>query len=101
MFYHILFKDREICWQYGARVNYNLDMRVVDGTPQSLAEARVANLMLCRTGCHAESCVKTVMSDSQCSSSPPLGRPHCRQSRHHEDFRAGGNWCAAAPLPST
>ena len=31
IFYHIIFKNREICWQYGARINYNLDMRVVDG----------------------------------------------------------------------
>ena len=28
---HILFKDRELCWKYGSRVNYNLDLRVVDG----------------------------------------------------------------------
>ena len=34
MFYHIIFKDREICWQYGSRVNYNLDLRVVDGAPK-------------------------------------------------------------------
>ena len=31
MFYHIIFEDREICWKYGSRVNYNLDLRVVDG----------------------------------------------------------------------
>ena len=31
LFYHIIFKNREICWQYGSRVNYNLDLRVVDG----------------------------------------------------------------------
>ena len=34
MFYHIIFKNREICWQYGSRVNYNLDLRVVDGAPR-------------------------------------------------------------------
>ena len=32
IFYHIIFKNREVCWQYGSRVNYNLDLRVVDGT---------------------------------------------------------------------
>ena len=35
MFYHIIFKNREICWQYGSRVNYNLDLRVVDGAPRA------------------------------------------------------------------
>ena len=35
LFYHIIFKNREICWQYGSRVNYNLDLRVVDGAPPS------------------------------------------------------------------
>ena len=31
LFYHLIYKNREICWQYGSRVNYNLDLRVVDG----------------------------------------------------------------------
>ena len=33
LFYHIIFKNREVCWSYGSRVNYNLDLRVVDGAP--------------------------------------------------------------------
>ena len=35
LFYHIIFKNRDICWQYGSRVNYNLDLRVVDGVTMS------------------------------------------------------------------
>ena len=46
MFYHILFKNREIMWQYGSRVNYNLDLRVVDGAPPSLSSTRA--LVYCR-----------------------------------------------------
>ena len=34
LFYHMIFKEREIQWQYGSRVNYNLDLRVVDGALQ-------------------------------------------------------------------
>ena len=40
LFYHILFKNREILWQYGSRVNYNLDLGVVDGAPSLLPRSR-------------------------------------------------------------
>ena len=49
MFYHILFKNREIMWQYGSRVNYNLDLRVVDGAPRAPTESKCsASLLLQR-----------------------------------------------------